>query len=144
MSGFFASMFNEMGARRRRLRATFGDRGQGIVEFLILGGLALGSLGLLIGDWMPRVAPWGFALPVVFLAGFFLIEMRRQRALAQGVEAEGVAARADWTVVLWGLGCALAGAAAFVIAWQAQPHVVVDEPWTPPRGTVDSDLGRPN
>lgn len=144
MSGFFASLSNEMGARRRRLRATFGDRGQAIVEFLILGGLAIGSLGLLIGTWMPRVAPWGFALPFVFIAGFFLIEMRRQRALTQGGEAEGVAARADWAVVLWGLGCALAGVAAFVIAWQAQPRLNVEEPWTPPRGTVDSVIGRPN
>ena len=67
MGGFFSSLFTEMGARRRRLRAALGDRGQAMVEFLVLGGLLLGSLGLFVRAWMPAAAPWGFALPVVFV-----------------------------------------------------------------------------
>lgn len=75
-------MFTEMGARRRRLRAMFGDRGQGVAEFLVLGGLLVGSLGLFVREWMPAAAPWGFALPFVFIAGYLLIEARRQAAVA--------------------------------------------------------------
>lgn len=76
-------MIAEIGARRKRLRAAFGDRSQALVEFLVLGGLAVGSLGLLLGEWMPAAAPWGFALPFVFVAGFFLIEARRQAGVAR-------------------------------------------------------------
>ena len=78
MNEFLRRMFEEMGARRRRLRQAFGDRGQGIVELLTLGGLLLGSVGLLIAPWMSRAAPWGFALPFVFIIGYVLLERRRQ------------------------------------------------------------------
>lgn len=81
MSGFFEAMFAEINLRRRRLRAALGNRGQAIVEFLVLAGLMLGSLGLFVRPWMAGVTPWGFALPFVFIAGFFLIEVRRQRAV---------------------------------------------------------------
>src|SRR5690349_12003197 len=87
MSGFFSSLVAEMGARRRRQRQAFGDRGQSVIEFLVLSGLVMGSLGLLLGDWMPAAAPWGFALPFVFVAGFLLIEARRQAALAAFVRS---------------------------------------------------------
>ncbi|MFT3728076.1 MAG: hypothetical protein QM759_09655 [Terricaulis sp.] len=83
MSGFFPTMFAEMGARRKRLRTAFGDRGQGIVEFLVLAGLLVGSLGLFVREWMPAAAPWGFAIPFVFVAGYLLIEVSRQRAIAR-------------------------------------------------------------
>lgn len=74
-------MFAEMNLRRRRLRAALGDRGQAIVEFLVLAGLMLGSLGLLLRPWMAGVTPWGFVLPFVFVIGFVLIEVRRQRSV---------------------------------------------------------------
>jgi len=152
MAGFFSSLLSEQGARRRRLRASFGDRGQGIIEFLVLGGLVAGSLGLLIEPWMARAAPWGFALPFVFALGFLLIERRRQAAPPPAAGDE-VDARDDepkllgydWFVVLWSLGCALAGAAAFVIAWSAQPaphHA--DENWQPPAGAVPVDISPPS
>src|SRR6185503_1733454 len=78
MNGFFASLFAEMGARRRRMRAAFGDRGQALVEFLVLGGLLLGSLGLFVREGMADKAAWGFALPPVFVIGFLAIDARRQ------------------------------------------------------------------
>lgn len=194
MSGFFSSLVAEMGARRKRQRAAFGDRGQALTEFLVLGGLVMGSLGLLAGAWMPAAAPWGFALPFVFVAGFLLIEARRQAALADFVrrlpernadmdaqewarqdaelranersavfqeqakakfesEAETrrqyradnasliIAPKYDWAVLLWGFACALAGAAAFVIAWTAQPvETPVDDGWRPPEGAISSDI----
>lgn len=132
-----------MGQRRRRLRAALGDRGQALVEFLVLGGLAIGSLGLFIAPWMPVAAPWGFALPFVFFAGFVLLELCRQRAIARGGEPEAVASGYDWAVVLWSLACALAGAAAFVIAWGARPEPPpepVPDYWTPPEDSVKSDI----
>lgn len=141
MSSFFSSMFEEMGARRRRLRTAFGDRGQALTEFMVLSGLAIGSLGLFIREWMPDAAPWGFWLPLVFVVGYFLIEARRQAALAkiEGEEALAKLVRTyDWTVFLWAFGCALAGAAAFVIAYSAEP---VLEDWTPPESAVAVEVG---
>jgi len=196
MAGFFPSLFAEMGARRRRLRASLGDRGQGIVEFLVLGGLFLGSLGLFVRDWMPAAAPWGFALPFVFVVGYVLIDARRQIAVrdlraripqqsedldkaewtrlaykirvesdvadeklieAEAEFREGAGQRLedriakadatvaasgyDWITLGWSFACALAGAAAFVIAWSAEPPPVQEEEiWTPPESSVSVEI----
>ena len=141
MGGFFSSLFAEMGARRRRLRAALGDRGQGIVEFLVLGGLMLGSLGLFVRDWMPAAAPWGFALPFIFVVGYGLIDARRQAQLASADNPERVSASYDWIALGWSFGCALAGAAAFVIAWTAEPPPVQEEEiWTPPESSVSVEI----
>lgn len=143
MGGFFSSMFAEMGLRRRRLRAALGDRGQGLVEFLVLAGLGVGSLGLFVRPWMPAAAPWGFALPLVFLLGYLLIEGRRQAAVSRGDAERGVAGLSyDWAVLLWSFACALAGAAAFVIAWGAEPPAVAPDSgeWAPPESTVPVDI----
>jgi hypothetical protein len=140
MGGFLSAMFAEMGARRRRLRASLGDRGQAILEFLVLGGLVLGSLGLFLRPWMPGVAPWGFSIPVVFVVGFFLIEARRQASIARGQDAEKVNASYDWFALLWSFGCALAGAAAFVIAFTTEPPPGPEEEWIPPRDAVTIDM----
>jgi hypothetical protein len=142
MADFLSSMFGEMGARRRRLRAALGDRGQGIAEFLVLAGLGVGSLGLFVREWMPGAAPWGFAVPVVFVIGYALIDFRRQGALArEGADGAKVGASYDWIALLWSFGCALAGAAAFVIAWSAEPPAPVDpNAWTPPETSVPVDI----
>jgi|GEM_PF-1528105 len=87
MGEFLQAMFDEMGVRRRRLREAVGDRGQGIAEFLVLAGLGVGSLGLFVRDWMAAAAPWGFAVPLVFLAGYVAIEARRQRAFRDFAQA---------------------------------------------------------
>lgn len=141
MAGYFSSLFSEMGARRRRLRTALGDRGQALVEFLVLGGLVVGSLGLFVREWMPAVAPWGFAIPFVFLIGFLLIDQRRQAALAGGQAPERNSASYDWIALLWSFGCALAGAAAFVIAFSsAPPPVHQEEIWTPPESSVPVEI----
>lgn len=130
-----------MGARRRRLRVAFGDRGQAVVEFLVLAGLAIGSLGLLVRPWMAGAAPWGLALPFVFAAGYVLIEARRQAAFARGGEPQGMSPAYDWAAFLWAFACALAGAAAFVIAWSAAPPAPPQEEiWTPPESAVSVDM----
>lgn len=142
MGSFFSAMFTEIGARRRRLRASLGDRGQAIAEFLVLGGLAVGSLGLFARPWMPAAAPWGFWLPLVFAIGYLLIDARRQAALARaGEDGEKIGAGYDWVALLWSFGCALAGAAAFVIAWSAAPPAPVDpNEWAPPESAVPVDI----
>lgn len=149
-------MMAEMGARRRRLREVLGNYGQGLAEFLVMGGLLAGSLGLFFMSWGPEAAPWGFAVPFVFIAGFLLIEWRRQRAvdsiqLEQGAhpddEAEirdAIASRHDWGVFLLAFGCALAGVAALVLAAGAEPQGPPPEYiWTPPPEAVSSDMAIP-
>jgi hypothetical protein len=142
MGGFFSSLFDEMAARRRRMRASLGDRGQAIAEFLVLGGVLVGSLGLFVREWMPSAAPWGFAIPLMFLIGYGLIDYRRQAAAGRdGADHARVSASYDWIALLWSFGCALAGAAAFVIAWSAEPPPAPEEPvWAPPENSVPVDI----
>jgi hypothetical protein len=152
--GFFHGLFNEFAARRRRLRAALGDRGQGLIEFLVFAGVLVGALGLFVGPWMPAAAPWGFAVPVAFGAGYLLIEARRQRSIAEVAAPETpdedgrtamdrVAAGYDWLALGWSLMCALLGAAAFVIAWSAKPPELdktAFEKWSPPENAVSVDI----
>lgn len=133
-------MLSEIPARRRRMRGFFGDRAHSLTEFLIMGGVVVGSLGLFVRPWMPAAAPWGFALPFVFLAGHLIIEWRRQAAAASrsAGEDEDESHAGDWIAFLWSFACAAAGAAAFTIAWGAQPAPIEEEIWTPPTGAVSS------
>lgn len=140
MAGFFTSLFDELGERRRRLRKSLGDRGQALASFAILAGLVLGSLGLFLRPWMTDVSAWGFAVPAVFVIGYLLIDWRRQQDIARGASAEALAAKYDWTARLFSLACALAGAAAFVIALTSEPAPPQIEEWTPPEGTVSVDI----
>lgn len=134
-------MFEEMGARRRRLRGALGDRGQAIVEYLVLGGLVIGSLGLFLRTWGPTTAPWGFAVPAVFLIGYFLIEARRQATAKAAADVAKVSAGYDWVALLWSFGCALAGAAAFVMVITTEPPPPPEiEEWTPPENSVSVDI----
>lgn len=187
-------MIVEWGARRKRLRTAFGDRGQALTDFLVMSGLLVGSVGLFVREWMPGAAPWGFALPFVFVIGFVLIEARRQAAVAafrRGFEENNakleaqewarldaemradersavfqeqekakfdagadarrqqrldhpdqiIAPKYDWATLLWGFACALAGALAFVIAWNAEPAAApADDGWRPPEGAISSDI----
>jgi hypothetical protein len=194
MGGFFTSLFDELSARRGRLRASLGDRGQALASFVILAGLMLGSLGLYLRPWMIDVSAWGFAVPAVFVVGYLLIEVRRQMAVAAykrqtidsrakldaaelaalrakaraqiDVEEEDLAeieatfdARADvrhqerldgadaavstsydWMSRLFSLACALAGAAAFTIAFTSEPPPPQTEEWAPPENAVSVDI----
>lgn len=142
MTAFFESLTSEMTARRRRLRGALGDRGQSLVDFLIMGGILVGSLGLFVRPhYMPAAAPWGFALPFLFVAGYLLIDARRQAGLAKGADPGKVAASYDWITVLWSFGCALIGLAAFVIAWTSEPERPVDPlDWTPPENALEVDI----
>jgi hypothetical protein len=141
VSGYFSSMMGEFAARRRRMRESFGDRGQAIAEFLVMSGLLIGSAGLFLKSWMFAAAPWGLAVPVVFLAGFLLIEGRRQSMPAPTPNEDGGASGYDWIVLLWSFACALAGAAAFFVALGAEPAPPPEPPaWQPPEQVMEFDL----
>lgn len=154
MSGFWASLFAEVGPRRKRMREMLGDWGEGLSGFLLLGGLVVGSLGLFAQPWMLGAEPWGLAMPLVWAAGYVLIDWRRQAAFGSAqplvaaeadthalrdVEAvhQQISRRYDWAALLWGFACALAGAAAFTMAWGAKPEPPV---WTPPPDAVSVDI----
>lgn len=139
MAGFFTNFFDELGERRRRLRKSLGDRGQALASFAVLAGLMLGSIGLYLKPWMIGVSPWGFGVPVLFVIGYLLIEWRRQADLARS-ETEALATRYDWTARLFSLACALAGSAAFVIAFSSEPPAPHIEEWTPPESAVSVDI----
>lgn len=139
MNSFWVALMAELAARRRRMRELLGDRGAAIAEFLIMAGLLAGSLGLFLTPWMAGAAPWGFGVPVVFALGFLLIEARRQGQIRGGADPEPVAVRYDWFAQLFAFTCALAGAAAFVIALGAKPVLAVD-PWAPPPDAILTDI----
>jgi len=140
MAGFFTNLFDELGERRRRLRKSIGDRGQTFASFAVLAGLMLGSLGLYVKAWMIDVAAWGFFVPLVFVIGYLLIDWRRQATLAGGADADKTAATYDMAARLFSFACALAGAAAFVIAFTSEPPAPQIEEWTPPDSAVSVDI----
>lgn len=140
MAGFFTAFFDELSERRRRLRKTLGDRGQALASFAILAGLVLGSAGLYLRPWMVGVASWGFAVPVVFVIGYVLIEWRRQADVARDGASETLTTRYDWMARLFALSCALAGAAAFVIAFSSEPPAPQIEEWSPPESAVSVEI----
>lgn len=140
MAGFFTNFFDELGERRKRLRKSLGDRGQSFASFAILAGLILASLGLYLRPWMIGVAAWGFAVPAFFVIGYLLIEWRRQADVKRSGESDALATKYDWTARLFALACALAGAAAFVIAFSSEPPSPQIEEWSPPESTVPVDI----
>ncbi len=139
---FFGSLFAELGARRRRLRLAMGDRGQSLFEFALLGVLTLGSAGLFVRSWMPAAAPWGFALPIVFIVGYIALDLRRQRAAAPAADAEHPHRAADRLALIWTLLCMAAAIATFVYAWSAEPPLPppIDQGWQPPQDTLNFDI----
>jgi hypothetical protein len=122
------------------LRKSLGDRGQALASFAILAGLVLGSAGLYLRPWMIGVSAWGFAVPAVFVIGYLLIEVRRQADIARAGVSDAIVARYDWTARLFSLACALAGAAAFVIAFSSEPPAPQIEEWAPPENAVSVDI----
>ena len=145
MIAFFDSFLEEAIQRRQRIATTIGPRFQGVFDLMLLGGVTVGSLGLLVRPWMAQSAPWGFALPVVFLAGHVLLDARRQAQLARGGDPEAVRARADLFAVAWGIGCAAVGAATFFLAFQDAPPPPPPAPveeWSPPHSAFEVDIAR--
>jgi protein-S-isoprenylcysteine O-methyltransferase Ste14 len=138
---FFAALGAELVARRRRLRKALGDRGQGLFELFVLGGLLLGSVGLFYQPWMLPAAAWGLAAPVLFVALYLLLYARRQRALAAAADPEPIRRRADWAALAVTLACAFLGYAAFAVGVMADPRPRPEVPaWRPPADAIDTEI----
>lgn len=136
-------MFSELGARRRRLRAALGDRGQSLFEFGVMSALVMGSLGLILREWMPAAAPWGFALPFLYVGGYVLLDWLRQRAPVVETE-EAPHRRWDLYTLGWTLLCASASVATLLYAWGAEPPPPPEPPaWQPPEDVILFDAPPP-
>lgn len=150
MTGFLDSFLDEALARRRRIATTIGPRMQSLFDLLILGGVALGSGGLFLRYWMLPAAPWGLALPVIFVAGHLWLDWRRQNAPTSNLskdEAEEARQRTDLYAVGFGVVCAVIGAFTFFYAWGQEPPGQYEPPaqaeeWTPPPDVLESEIAR--
>lgn len=140
----WGSLFTEFSARRRRLDKALGDRGKGLFELFVLGGLILGSAGLFLYPWMFSAAWWGLAAPVLFLALYVFIDVRRQRAVAAGGEEKTVRKRHQYLTLWATLGCVALGYCAFTIGLLSDPRPAPEPAgWQPPRDAIPTEIITP-
>jgi hypothetical protein len=148
MSGFFDNFMQEAIARRVRIASTIGPKMQGIFDVMIIGAVTLGSAGLFAQPWMLAAAPYGLALPVVFLVGHVLLDTRRQKTPINHLhkdEQEEARNRTDLYAVGWGVACAALGALIFFYAWGQEPPpppAPAAEQWEPPPNVLESEIAR--
>jgi hypothetical protein len=128
---FFSAAAEEMAARRLRLHKRFKPFLAGLIEFVILAGFVLGVAAVFLGRW------YGFLPLAAFALGSFLLERRRQGALAAGQGEEIVRPRYDRLTLAMTAALAIIGIWVFVGAMRAKQA----EGWAPPPPhTVDLDL----
>lgn len=139
---FWRDLFTELSARRRRLRTAIGDWGQSLFEYGLVASLILGTFGLYLQPWMAAAAPWGFALPVVLPLGYILLDMRRQRPLPEGADADAARRGYDRLAFIWCALIIIAGIGAFAYALSAEPPPppAPDPGWQPPDNAVAVDI----
>jgi hypothetical protein len=113
---FFENLFEELAARRRRLREAVGRRAD-LVEFAVIGGLALAAFTPIFNEHAPSAARWALAIPVAFALGYVLLDWRRQAALKAGRAGPAH----DRLALYWMIAVPALGAAAFVAAALAPP-----------------------
>lgn len=80
-TGFLAAWGAELTAQRMQLRKRLNESRASLIEFGLLTCLLLGSLGLVVPERGFAVAPWGVAIPFVYLAAMLVVEVLRQRAV---------------------------------------------------------------
>lgn len=123
---FSSDLYDEFVARRRRLTKRLGALLGGIVEFALMGGLFLGVLAVFLGR------PWG-ALPIIAWAiGYYLLDRRRQKALAAGADPAATERSSDLTAFALTAGLAALGLWAFTSGMANKERVG----WTEPEPTV--------
>jgi hypothetical protein len=127
-------MLDELGARRRRLTRKFSPFLGGLLEFAMLGGLVLGVAAVPLGR------PWG-ALPLLgWLAGYIVLDRRRQAALAAGGEPEAVQRSSDPTVLWLTIALAALGFWVFLGAMQAKEREGWQKPEDPLPPAVELEI----
>ncbi len=140
MAGFLTSLGSEFAARRRRLRTALGDGRASLFEYVLL-------LGLILGIASPGFGPKGFIgalygplLPVLLIAGYFLIDASRQRVLARGAAEETAGPAFDRRVLWFCIAVAAIGYLTFVWALLAPtPFELVPE--EEPPGALNVTIG---
>ncbi len=139
---FWGNLFTELGARRKRLRESFGERGQSVFELALLSALILGTVGLLLHPWMAGAAPWGFALPVLLPLGYVALDARRQRALGAGQDEDAVRKTHDRLTLVFVSLIIVAGIGAFAYGLASEPPAPPqpDPGWQPPEDAVSVDM----
>jgi hypothetical protein len=132
--GFWGTWGAELTAQRMNLRKRLNESRASLIEFGLLGCLILGSVGLLVPERGFAVAPWGVAIPFVYMVGMIVAELIRQRALK--TPEDGLRMRRGYGRVTGAIGlvCAAAGMATFI---HALTH---GQPVPPPEIAVPDDL----
>lgn len=138
---FFTSLFEELGAKRRRLRRALGDWRASLVEALTVGGMGFGLFGPIAyprGEtelWHGLLAPLGLA------AGLALLEARRRGALARGVDEARLRRGYDVLTLCLMAAMALAGVALYALSAATVPAApTITVPDTVPEDAVIIDL----
>ena len=92
---FFSAMFEEMWERRQRFQKAVGKSTGGLIEFVIFSGVLVSIGAILLGNMLG-------ALPLLGLvAGYPILDQRRQAALARGADPEAVRKRADMHALIF-------------------------------------------
>lgn len=131
---FFSTWASELFAQRMNLRRRLNENRATLIEFGVFMCMILGSAGLIVPKRGFEVAPWGVAIPALYLVAMLGAELIRQSALRKGGEA--VAMRRGYGRVTGAIGlfCAAAGLATFIHA------VTHGQPLPPPDPIVPADL----
>lgn len=133
---FLSTWLSELGQQRMNLRKRLNESRASLIEFGQLACLMLGSLGLLVPERGFAVAPWGFAIPIVYLVAMVGVEIVRQRAIKQPGDVVRMRRGYGRVTGAIGLVCAAAGMATFIHA------ITYGQPLPPPDVAVPDDLKR--
>lgn len=137
---FFGSLAAEFAARRKRLHVWAGGRGAAPLEFALLAGLVLGASAPAVVHDALDVAPWA-PLPLLLAPILYLVlDVRRQGALAKGLEPEIVRSRYDRLIFMLLVLLALAGLGGFLWALLA-PAQAPENPILPSGRAFDATIG---
>lgn len=131
---FFSTWTSELLAQRMNLRRRLNESRASLIEFCAFVFVMLGSVGLIVPKRGFEVAPWGLAIPVLYLVAMLVVELIRQNALRQGGDATAMRRGYGRVTGAIGLFCAAAGLATFIHA------VIHGQPLPPPDPIVPADL----
>jgi hypothetical protein len=135
---FFSQMFEELAERRLRLHKAVRAFTAGLIEFAIVGGLFVSLLAIPLGN------VFGVLPPLIFFAGYLLLERRRQAALKAVQAADGDEAalrkRSDRQALIFSIVVALVGFGVFgqAMAIKEKEGWVPREP--PPSKVYDLEI----
>jgi hypothetical protein len=124
-------LLDELAARRRRMAKRFSPLLGGLLEFFMLGGLVLGVAAAFLGR------PWGVLPLAGWVGGYFLLDRRRQAALAAGGDPEVVQRANDPLALALTVALAALGLWVFVGAMAAKDEAGWTKPADPLPAAVD-------